>query len=142
MRPSRDSINLEICRTIAKRSDCRRGKVGCVITKSGRIVSTGYNGTIGEIKCEAVCNVLSACQHAAHAEANAIWSAAKEGISIFGATLYCTTCPCYECAKAIVQVGILKVIYIEEYRDTRGKLFLIDNGIIVKKYLSDEQEQA
>lgn len=69
---------------------------------------------------------------AVHAEANLIAFAAKHGISLEGATVYTTCAPCLDCAKLLINAGIKKVIYMEEYRDTRGKDLLIQAGVKVE----------
>jgi len=134
-RPSRDFINLEIAKLIASRGACGRMKVGCVITKDGRIISTGYNGPLpSEDLCYAHCNVSQPCDHAIHAEQNAIAFAASEGINLFGATLYCTHGPCLTCARLIVQVGIFRVIYLEPYRSSHGIITLRKANIETELY--------
>jgi dCMP deaminase len=80
------------------------------------------------------CDLKNGCIHAVHAEENAISFAAKKGISLDGAILYCTSCPCYDCAKLIAQSGIDKVIYHDEYRDDKGKFLLQSIGITVIKH--------
>ena len=103
----------------AKESKCERRKVGCVISKDSRIVSTGYNGNPSGMPncCESDGNTM---ETVLHAEQNALMFAAKEGISTKGCTLYVTLSPCLTCATLIIQAGITKVIYKEEYRDTKG----------------------
>lgn len=121
-RPHRDMINMSIAEVIALRGTCQRGRVGCVIVRDGRIISTGYNGSITQGKhCnELGCDLMSKCTHAMHAEANAILYAARIGISLQGASLYCTVAPCYDCAKMILQAGIHQVFYQGNYRNNDG----------------------
>lgn len=76
-----------------------------------------------------------------HAEQNAIFYAAKKGIALDGCTMYVTTSPCIECAKAIASVGIKKVIYNDDYKDLSGIKYLKDNGITVYKYLDNEDHR-
>lgn len=135
-RPSRDFLNLQIAELISQRATCLRAKVGCVITIEGRIISTGYNGTLVGVCNEAVCDIKSKCRHAVHAEANAISFAASMGIKLNGATLYCTYCPCYECAKLIAQSGITRVVYMNEYhsmKDTVDLLFDLNIELVTIK---------
>lgn len=132
-RPSLNEQYVEITSVIAKRGTCGRLKVGCVIVKDGRIVSTGYNGPIGEDHCKTYCNVDTECKDAIHAEANAIYFAAKEGISLQECTLYCNYSPCSKCAQAIIQSGIKRVIYQEEYRDNTPIITLRLNGVHVMR---------
>ena len=81
-RPSRDQLYISIARLIATRGTCMRAKVGCVICRDNRIISTGYNGPPkGTPHCSPkICNINVHCERAIHAEANAISFAAKEGI--------------------------------------------------------------
>ena len=72
-----------------------------------------------------------------HAESNAIAKCAKWISSTEGATLYVTLSPCFDCSKIIIQAGITRVCYCEEYRDKTGIDFLKKNGIIVNKIKID-----
>lgn len=129
-RPNRPELYLAISQLISHRATCQRGRVGAVITQNNRIVSTGYNGPLhGDAPCETHCFIERPCQRAVHAEANAIASAARLGIALQGATLYCTTAPCRKCAELIFQVGIAKVIYIDNYRNTEGVELLKQRGV-------------
>lgn len=132
-RPSRNDINIAIAQIIASRSTCRRASVGAVIVLKKRIISTGYNGSLHPLKCTH-CDLHQGCTDAVHAEANAIAFAAREGISLEGATLYCTHSPCLGCAKLIIQSGIKMVVYLEEYRIKDGIELLIQKGISVYRY--------
>lgn len=140
MRPSREQIAMEVAQIISKRGSCKRAKVGCVITQNNRIVSTGYNGppksmikdnSLDRGVCS--CNEHLPCEYAVHAEANAIYAAAKAGISLEGATLYCNFSPCRKCAEAIIQCGIKKVYYLEEYRDKNPIHLLKVHDVWLKK---------
>ena len=118
----------------AMRSTCGRRKVGAIISKDGRIISSGYaDPPAGQPHCTAAClhasNANGGCNRTIHAEANAIAYAARHGISTLGATLYCTLSPCSECAKLIISAGISKVWYIEQYRDPSGINKLKESGI-------------
>ena len=112
----------------ATRSTCIRRKVGAVLVKNRRVISTGYNGApAGHQHCQEIgclreqLNVPSGEKHelcrGVHAEQNAIIQAAFRGISVSGAYLYCTVKPCSICAKMIVNAGILNVVYRDEYDD-------------------------
>lgn len=127
-RPTRDQTYIAVAEVLSLRGMCRRGKVGSVITLGNRIVSTGYNGPIGEC-IDSTCDISKPCEKAIHAEANAIAFAAKYGIALGGATLYCTTQPCRKCAELIFQCGIKKVVYEKAYRDDLGTDFLKSLGI-------------
>lgn len=129
-----DRSYLEMASVWAKNSYCQRRQVGALIVKDKMIISDGYNGTPAGF--ENVCedengNTKS---YVLHAEANAITKVAKSGNSSDGATLYVTASPCLECAKLIIQSGIRRVVYNEEYRLTDGVDLLRRAGIEVVKY--------
>lgn len=133
-RPTRHETYLAIAEVISLRGTCQRAKVGCVITQDNRIVSTGYNGPLGSVECnDTNCNLKEHCKHAVHAEANAIAFAAREGISLKGSTLYCLYSPCVDCARLIIQAGISKVVYREQYIPIDGYRLLISNGLSTEK---------
>ncbi len=122
---------MNMCETVATWSSCfqENRQIGAVIVKDKRIVATGYNGApqgVTSCKDRKEClrrklNIPSGTKHelcyAVHAEQNAIIQAAKLGIIIDGATLYCTHQPCSICAKMIINSGIKKVVYKEGYPD-------------------------
>ncbi len=129
IRPSWNTYFMDITRLVAKRSTCLRRAVGAVVVKDRRILSTGYNGApINVTHCvDAGClreklNVPSGEKHelcrGIHAEQNAIIQAAYHGVSIKGATLYCTNLPCSICAKMIINAGIKTIYYVEGYADS------------------------
>jgi dCMP deaminase len=124
-RPSRDVTFAMVAKVISLRATCLRARVGAVIVKDKRIVSVGYNGALpDEDHCNSeLCNEHSPCLNTIHAEANAIYHAAKAGTPIEGATMYCTHSPCRKCSEAIIQAGIARVVFIKEYRDTPWALF-------------------
>jgi len=126
-RPSWDEYFIEISRAVAKRSTCNRGRSGCVIAKSKQILVTGYAGSPkGLPHCDKIGHEIktiinkdgSATQHCVrttHAEQNAIVQAAKLGIAINGATLYCKMTPCRTCAQIIINAGIKRVVCEQKY---------------------------
>jgi len=129
-----DRTYLNMAREWAKLSHCTRKKVGALIVKNGMIISDGYNGTImgqentcemenGETKWDVI-----------HGEANAILKCARHGHSCDGATIYQTHSPCKECCKQIIQSGLKRLVYAEEYKDTTGLDFLRNAGIEIVKY--------
>lgn len=131
---TREEMFLEICKVLSQRSTCQRAHVGCVITLNHRIVSTGLNGPLSsDMECGSFCKRDLPCTHAIHAEGNAIYAAAKEGIPLYGASLYCTFSPCMKCAEAIIQSGIKTVVYKEEYREAEPLTRLRMAGIICQK---------
>ena len=134
-----DRRYLEMARVWAKNSYCKRRQVGALIVKENMIISDGYNGTPSgfENVCEDEYGVTK--PYVLHAEANAITKVAKSGNSSRGATLYVTTSPCMECAKLIIQSGISRVVYSDEYHVTDGIDLLARAGLEVLK-LSDGKE--
>ncbi|MDQ1262198.1 MAG: dCMP deaminase [Euryarchaeota archaeon] len=139
-RPTLDQYFMEIATVVGKRSTCLRNQVGALFVKNKRILSTGYNGAPAGLEhCDVVgCareNVESGTRHelcrAVHAEQNAIIQAALHGISIEGATLYCTHQPCILCAKMMINARIAKVVYQQSYPDGTALDFLQQAGIQV-----------
>lgn len=121
---------LEIAKKISELSHAKRKKVGSIIVKDSVIISDGFNGTPTgfENNCEDVEGNTK--WYTLHSEANAIMKLVRiGGTSAIGATLYITLSPCKECAKLILQSGISKVIYLEEYKDISGVTFLKDSNI-------------
>lgn len=140
-RISRTELFMNIAYMISKRGTCGRLQVGCIIVKENRIISTGYNGPVKDAAhCnEFSCNVNESCTRAVHAEANAIYWAAKEGTKLKRCTIYCTHSPCEKCAEAIIQSGIKTVIYNKDFRDKLPLVVLKKAGVEVIKqelYLS------
>jgi len=125
-RPTWDEYFMNMAAVAATRSNCVKRHIGAILVKDKQIISTGYNGTPKGIKnCnEGGCprcmsfadsgTALGECL-CVHAEENAIVQAAYNGVSIKGSTLYTTFCPCSYCAKSIINAGIVKVVYREEY---------------------------
>lgn len=127
-----DDKYIRMAKIWATNSYCKRRQVGALIVKDKMIISDGYNGTPSgfENECEDG-NVTKA--YVLHAEANAITKVAKSGNSSEGATLYVTASPCIECSKLIIQSGITRVVYSEEYRLDDGIQLLRRAGIEVEK---------
>jgi dCMP deaminase len=115
-----DRRYLEMARIWAKNSYCIRRQVGALIVKDRMIISDGYNGTPEgfENVCEDENNKTK--PYVLHAEANAITKIAKSHNSSDGATLYITTSPCQECAKLIIQSGIRRVVFCDNYHTEDG----------------------
>ena len=128
-----DRSYLEMAAVWAKNSYCTRRQVGAILVKDRMIISDGYNGTPAgfENVCEDENGVTK--PYVLHAEANAITKVARSGNSSEGATLYITDSPCMECAKLIIQSGIRRVVYRDEYRLTDGIDLLRRAGIEVEK---------
>ena len=118
-----DRAYLRMCVEWARLSSARRRKVGCLIVKSGQIISDGYNGTPKgfDNNCEDEINgELVTKDIVLHAESNAITKLAKSSNSADNATLYVTCSPCFECSKLIIQSGIKRVVHSHFYRNTKG----------------------
>ena len=128
-----DNRYMEMAAVWAKNSYCKRLQVGALIVKDKMIISDGYNGTPSGF--ENICEDESGATkpYVLHAEANAITKVAKSGNSSDGATLYVTASPCLECSKLIIQSGIRRVVYRDEYRLTDGIDLLRRAGIEVEK---------
>lgn len=128
-----DKSYLEMAAIWAKNSYCKRRQVGALLVKDRMIISDGYNGTPSSFEniCEDENGVTKA--YVLHAEANAITKVAKSGNSSEGATLYVTASPCIECSKLIIQAGIKRVVYSDEYRLTDGVDLLRKAGIEVEQ---------
>jgi dCMP deaminase len=126
-----DERYLRMARIWAENSYCRRRQVGAILVRDGAIISDGYNGTPSgfENVCEDEENRTK--PYVLHAEANAITKVAKSNNSSLGATLYVTASPCIECAKLIIQAGIRRVVYAEDYRSTDGANLLRQANIEV-----------
>jgi dCMP deaminase len=117
----------------SENSHCNRSKVGCLIVKDRQIISDGYNGTPSGFpnECEDCNN--NTLPTVLHAEANAITKIAKSANSAEGSTLYVTLSPCFDCAKLIIQAGIKRIVYSEEYRKTDSFKLFEEAGIEIKK---------
>ena len=142
-RPTWDEYFMEIADVVAKRSNCVSRKVGAVITVDNQIVSTGYNGApkglhhcVDAGGCLRKLNKIESgtrqevCR-AAHAEQNAIISAAVKGVSVKGGTLYTNTYPCSICTRMIINAEIKKIVYDSDYSDPLSKEMLDESGIKV-----------
>ena len=126
---------IDIANTISESSKCTRAKVGAVIVKNNRIISTGYNGKPSgwEDDCREGCE---GCKYTVHAEANAITFAAKNGVSTWGSYIYVTLSPCSNCALLIIQAGIDRVYFKELYKSKSsngedGIKILLESGVQV-----------
>jgi len=129
-----DKTYLKMAKTWSELSYCTRKKVGALIVKNGMIISDGFNGTPSKSKPNVCENIYGETYWwVLHGEANAILKCARHGQSCNEATLYQTHSPCKDCSKLILQSGIKRVVYIEDYKDISGIEFLLESGIIVDK---------
>ena len=150
-----DKRFMEMAHVIASWASCyqENRKIGAVIVKNKRIMTTGYNGAPAGVK---TCMERGECLrrsldipsgqrqelcYAVHAEQNAIIQAAKLGVSIDGATLYCTHQPCVMCAKMIVNSGIVRVVYQEGYPDEFALEILKEGGVLLERYAEDSADE-
>ena len=145
-RPSWAEYFMTITNMVAKRSTCLRRNVGAILVKDKRILATGYNGAPAGIRhCkETGCirqdsDIPSGQRHelcrGLHAEQNVIIQAAYHGVSIDGATLYCTNKPCIICSKMLINAGIKKIVYGEGYDDPLADEMLTEADITVERFV-------
>lgn len=151
-----DDRFMELVKLVGSWSSCyqQNRKIGAVITRGKRVLTTGYNGAPsntmscverGEClrrKLDIPSGTQAQMCYAIHAEQNAIIQAAKTGISIDGATLYCTHQPCVICSKMIVNAGIIRVVFQEPYPDDFAIQILTEAGVIFEQYTPSETEQT
>ena len=138
MRKSWDSYFMDIAFQVSTRSTCDRKHVGCVIVKDKNIIATGYNGSIcGTPHCDDVGHLMENghCIRTIHAEVNAICQAAKRGVSVDGGEAYVTVLPCWTCFKVLVNSGIKRIIYEENYGDDFPNLETQDYWINFQPYI-------
>jgi dCMP deaminase len=140
-RPSWDDYFLSLASLVATRSTCMRRQVGAVLVKDKRILCTGYNGAPSGLQH---CSQIGVClreqlkipsgeRHelcrGLHAEQNALIQAAKLGIAVDGATLYCTALSCAICAKMLINAGVVKIVYVEDYPDKLTEGLILESNI-------------
>ena len=166
IKPSWDEYFLGMLEAIGRRASCDRGRSAAVLVKNNRIISTGYVGApTGLPSCDEVGHLIERrslligsdlhktgepysdrieisehCVRTFHAEMNAILSCAKEGVSTVGATMYCTMVPCRNCAMAIIQAGIIRVVAMNAYHKGQDAFDMfkqtnIDIKVINQSYL-------
>jgi dCMP deaminase len=151
-RPSWETYFMNITNLVAKRSTCLRRAVGAVLVKDKRILSTGYNGSPSGLKhcIEVGClreqlGVESGKMHelcrGIHAEQNAIIQAAYHGVSVKGASIFCTNQPCSICARMIINAGIERIYYQSGYADPLAIELLGEAEIELKQIDSDKREK-
>ncbi|MEZ4798924.1 MAG: dCMP deaminase family protein [Flavobacteriales bacterium] len=126
-----DRAYLKMAKEWAQLSHCTRKQVGALLVRDGMIISDGYNGTPSGFPN--VCEDENGDTHwyVLHAEANAILKVARSTNNAKGSTLYITLSPCKECCKLILQAGITRMVYIDEYKDRTGIDFLSQAGLDV-----------
>jgi dCMP deaminase len=144
-RPTWDDYFMGIALEVARRSTCDRARVGAIIVKDRRILTTGYNGSpAGLPHCDEIGHLMVAghCVRTLHAEQNAIIQAALHGVGVAGGTMYVTHQPCLTCAKMIINAGIRRVVYGGHYPDAHAVAFLRDAGVDLEAHAIEGQEAS
>ncbi len=132
MRPSWDQYFLKLAMLASERATCPRMHCGCVLVRDKHVLATGYNGSLpGLPHCDDVgCLIVDGhCIRTNHAEMNAICQAARNGVSLNGATAYVTNMPCTTCAKALVSTGIRRVVVFSDYHSSHAGQFLAEADV-------------
>lgn len=144
-RPDNDTYFMRMAELVATRSTCLRRKVGAVVVKEKRVLTTGYNGApkglrhCAEVGCVRMQNhIESGTRHelcrGVHAEQNAVIQAAYFGVSIKDSIIYTTNFPCVMCAKILVNAGIREIVYKDDYVDELSRRVLDESGVAVRRY--------
>lgn len=153
IRPDWDHYFMDIANVVAERSTCDRGRTSCVIARDKQILVTGYAGAPkGLPHCDEVGHLFNEtihedgtksqhCVRTAHAEQNAIAQAAKLGIAIDGATLYCKMTPCFTCAKIIINSGIRRVVCEKKYHAGKESEEMFKQAGLELVYFDESVEQ-
>ena len=149
-RPPWDDYFMELMDTVSKRATCSRGRSGCVIVRDKQVLTTGYVGSPpGLPHCDDVGHLMKKvvdedgtikehCMRTIHAEQNAICQAAKHGVSINGATLYCRMEPCRVCAMLIISTGIKRVVAQRRYQAAEETREMFKQAGVQLDVLEDE----
>jgi dCMP deaminase len=150
IRPSWDEYFLEITNTVSKRATCNRGRSGCLIAKDRQILVTGYVGSPpGLPHCDDAGHqmkkviheddsITQHCVRTIHAEQNAICQAAKTGVSVRGATLYCRMTPCRTCAMLVISCGITRVVCEKKYHAGAESEKMFSEAGVELVFMNDE----
>ena len=150
VRPTWDEYFMEVANTVAKRATCDRGRSGSVIAREKQILVTGYVGSPrGLPHCDDVGHLMKKvlheddrvtqhCMRTVHAEQNAICQAARLGISLAGATLYCRMTPCRTCAMLIINCGIERVVCERKYHDGKESEEMFRQAGVSLEYVNEE----
>ncbi|MCR5423274.1 MAG: cytidine/deoxycytidylate deaminase family protein [Bacteroidales bacterium] len=153
VRPTWDEYFMELANTASKRATCDRGRSGCVIVKDKQLLVTGYVGSpAGLPHCDEVGHLFrqtidadgkisTHCVRTVHAEQNAICQAARRGIALDGATLYCRMTPCRTCAMLIINCGIKRVVCERKYHSGAESEELFRQAGIQLEFFHDEIQQ-
>ena len=152
IRPSWDEYFMNVAAMVGMRGTCDRGRSGCVIAREKRIVAAGYVGSpIGAAHCDEAGHEMHTVTHengqssrhcirTTHAEQNAIAHAARVGVALEGATVYCHMTPCYTCAKILINAGIKRVVAKMDYHaGQRSKVIFKETAVEYKLLNKDAQ---
>jgi dCMP deaminase len=134
MRKTWDQYFIELANHVSTRSTCNRKNVGCIIVKDNNILATGYNGSLTKDQhCDETNHLIidGHCIRTIHAERNAIFQAAKNGVCLKDAIAYVNVEPCWECFKSLVSSGIINIYYQSDYPNS--------NNVYIKEYLTKNQ---
>lgn len=150
IRPSWDEYFIDLCKSVALRATCNRGRSGCVIVKDKQILATGYVGSPSHLPhCDDVGHlfrktlhedgsITTHCVRTVHAEQNAICQAARRGVALEGSTLYCTMTPCRTCAMLIINCGITKVVADYKYHAGKESEEMFNMAGVELQYIHNE----
>jgi dCMP deaminase len=152
IRPDWDRYFMDLVSSVGKRGTCNRGRAGCLVVKDKRIIATGYVGAPPKLAhCDDVGHwfkktihedgsVTQHCIRTVHAEANAIAQAAKYGIAIDGATLYCKIEPCLDCTKLLISAGIKRVVCENRYHAAKEAREMLEEAGVEVESLNEKVE--
>ena len=153
VRPSWEEYFMDVMDAVSRRATCDRGRSGCVIARDNVLLSTGYVGSPkGSPHCDEVGHLMKKmihddghisdhCKRTAHAEANAICQAAKNGTSVDGATVYCRMTPCRDCAMLIANSGIASVVAQRDYHESAESKEILKLAGVKLKILNTEVQK-
>ena len=153
IRPTWDEYFMQVTNSISMRATCDRGRSGCVIVKDRQILASGYVGAPpGLPHCDEVGHLYNTvihtdgeekqhCIRTVHAEQNAICQAAKRGVALDGATLYCRMTPCRTCAMLIISCGISRVLCERKYHAGTESEELFTQAGIPLEFVNDEVQE-
>ena len=150
VRPSWDEYFLDVMHSLSRRATCDRGRTACVIVKDNQIIVSGYVGSPPNLPhCDEVGHLLKTlthedgtqtthCTRTLHAEQNAICQAAKRGVSVEGATIYCKLAPCRTCAMLLISAGIKRVVAEYKYHAGAESEAMLKQAGVHVEYIHDE----
>jgi dCMP deaminase len=153
IRPTWDEYFMEVCNAISKRATCDRGRSGCVIAKNNQILATGYVGAPASLPhCDEIGHqmrkeldengkISQHCVRTVHAEQNAICQAAKRGVPIDGATVYCRMTPCRTCAMLLINCGIARIVCERKYHAGAESESMFAQAGVKLEFVHDEVQK-